>query len=104
MQDQRTRMVPALQSYAGDMPEALQPLGAWLLQHTYLVVFVGALIDATGIPFPGRLILVAAGAFAARGWGRPLAGVLPCARGRGDAAPPSVYAAAAGAYRPPLPL
>ena len=49
------------------MPVALQPVATWLLTHTYLVVFVGALIDATGIPFPGRLILVAAGAFAARG-------------------------------------
>jgi membrane protein DedA with SNARE-associated domain len=49
------------------MPEVLQPLAAWLLEHTYLVVFVAALIDSTGIPFPGRIILVAAGAFAARG-------------------------------------
>ena len=49
------------------MPAALQPVATWLLTHTYLVVFVGALIDATGIPFPGRLILVAAGTFAARG-------------------------------------
>jgi len=49
------------------MPEALQPVAVWLAQHTYLIVFVGALIDSTGIPFPGRLILVAAGAFAARG-------------------------------------
>src|SRR5256885_4084672 len=78
-------MVPALQSYAGDMPEALQPLGAWLLQHTYLVVFVGALIDATGIPFPGRLILVAAGALPPPRGGHPVLGVLPRAPG---AAPP----------------
>jgi len=42
-------------------------VAAWFLTHTYLVVFVGALIDSTGIPFPGRLILVAAGAFSARG-------------------------------------
>jgi membrane protein DedA with SNARE-associated domain len=49
------------------MPESLQPLADWLVQHTYLIVFVGALIDSTGIPFPGRLILVAAGALAARG-------------------------------------
>jgi len=49
------------------MPESLQPLAVWLIQHTYLIVFVGALIDSTGIPFPGRLILVAAGALAARG-------------------------------------
>ena len=40
----------------------------WLVAHTYLVVFAGALIDATGLPFPGRLLLVAAGAVAeARG-------------------------------------
>jgi membrane protein DedA with SNARE-associated domain len=51
------------------MPDALQPLGAWLGQHTALVVFVAALIDATGIPFPGRVVLVGAGAFAARGEG-----------------------------------
>jgi len=63
------------------MPEALQPLGAWLLNHTYLVVFVGALIDATGIPFPGRLILVVAGAFAARGDVNPVAIVLLGAAG-----------------------
>jgi membrane protein DedA with SNARE-associated domain len=49
------------------MPESLQPLADWLVQHTYLIAFVGALIDSTGIPFPGRLILVAAGALAARG-------------------------------------
>ena len=55
------------------MPDALQPLAAWLLAHTYLVVFVGALIDSTGIPFPGRLILVAAGAFASRGDVNPVA-------------------------------
>jgi len=35
-------------------------------------VFVGALIDSTGIPFPGRLILVAAGAFAGRGEVNPV--------------------------------
>ena len=49
------------------MSESLQPFAAWLVQHTYIVVFAGALVDATGIPFPGRLLLVAAGAFAARG-------------------------------------
>jgi membrane protein DedA with SNARE-associated domain len=49
------------------MPDALQPLAAWLGEHTALVVFVAALIDATGIPFPGRVVLVGAGAFAAQG-------------------------------------
>ena len=74
-------MVPPLQSYAGGMPEALQPVAAWLLSHTYLVVFFGALIDSTGIPFPGRLILVAAGAFAHRGDVNPAVVVLLGAAG-----------------------
>lgn len=34
----------------------------WLGAYTYAVVFVGMLIDASGLPFPGRLLLVAAGA------------------------------------------
>lgn len=56
------------------MPEALQP-------YTYLAVFVGALVDATGIPIPGRLILVAAGAFSARGDVSPILVVLLGAAG-----------------------
>ena len=40
----------------------IETLLAWLAAHTYEVVFVGALIDATGLPFPGRLVLAAAGA------------------------------------------
>src|SRR5262245_66014537 len=40
---------------------------AWLSAHTYAVVFVATLIDATAIPFPGRIILAAAGAVAATG-------------------------------------
>lgn len=47
--------------------DALRPLFEWLVEHTYLVVFVGTVIDATGLPFPGRLLLVAAGALAATG-------------------------------------
>jgi membrane protein DedA with SNARE-associated domain len=47
--------------------DALRPLFEWLAEHTYLVVFVGTLIDASGIPFPGRLLLAAAGAVAAVG-------------------------------------
>lgn len=34
----------------------------WLTTSLYMAVFVGVLIDATGIPFPGRLLLIAAGA------------------------------------------
>jgi membrane protein DedA with SNARE-associated domain len=35
-------------------------------QHLYPMVFLVAAIDATGIPFPGRLLLVMAGAYASR--------------------------------------
>jgi membrane protein DedA with SNARE-associated domain len=34
----------------------------------YLGLFLATLIDATGIPFPGRVVLVAAGAAMARDW------------------------------------
>jgi len=47
--------------------EVLRPLFDAFVAHAYLVVFVGALIDATGLPFPGRLLLTAAGAYAAAG-------------------------------------
>jgi membrane protein DedA with SNARE-associated domain len=47
--------------------ELAQSLMAWLSAHTYAVVFLATLIDATAIPFPGRIILAAAGAFAAAG-------------------------------------
>jgi len=36
----------------------------------YLGLFLAALIDATGFPFPGRAVLVAAGAATARDWGQ----------------------------------
>ena len=39
----------------------------WLVGHTYAVVFLTTLIDATAIPFPGRVVLAAAGAVAATG-------------------------------------
>ena len=44
-----------------------EALTAWLVGHTYAVVFVSSLIDATAFPFPGRIILAAAGAAAATG-------------------------------------
>ena len=47
--------------------DALRPLVDAFVSHAYLVVFVGALIDATGLPFPGRLLLAGAGAYAAAG-------------------------------------
>jgi membrane protein DedA with SNARE-associated domain len=40
---------------------------ALLAAHAYLVVFLGTLIDATGTPFPGRLLLITAGGLAATG-------------------------------------
>jgi membrane protein DedA with SNARE-associated domain len=39
----------------------------WLTAYTYPVVFLGTLIDATGVPFPGRVLLIAAGALAGTG-------------------------------------
>jgi membrane-associated protein len=50
--------------------DVLRPLFDWLADHTYLVVFLGTVIDATGLPFPGRLLLAAAGALAANGHAR----------------------------------
>jgi membrane protein DedA with SNARE-associated domain len=47
----------------------LRPLLEALAEHAYAVVFFGALIDATGVPFPGRLLLAGAGAWAAAGHG-----------------------------------
>jgi membrane protein DedA with SNARE-associated domain len=45
------------------------PIIEWLSAHLYPVVFIGALVDASGIPFPGRLLLIAAGAMTAAGHG-----------------------------------
>jgi membrane protein DedA with SNARE-associated domain len=47
--------------------DALQPYLTWFIAHTYVVIFFGTIIDAVGFPFPGRLLLAAAGAFAAAG-------------------------------------
>ena len=33
----------------------------WLADHRFAVVFVSSLIDATGLPFPGRVVLLLAG-------------------------------------------
>ena len=63
------------------MPESLQPLAVWLVQHTYVVIFVAALVDSTGMPFPGRLLLVAAGAYSARGDVHPVGVMLAGAAG-----------------------
>lgn len=47
--------------------DVLRPYFGWIIEHTYIVVFVCTVIDATGLPFPGRVVLAAAGAFAAAG-------------------------------------
>jgi membrane protein DedA with SNARE-associated domain len=39
------------------------PLDAWLLEHLYAVVLLGAVVDAIGIPFPGRILLITVGSF-----------------------------------------
>jgi cardiolipin synthase len=36
-------------------------LEGWLRAHLYAVVFVGAFVDALGVPFPGRIMLLTAG-------------------------------------------
>ena len=45
--------------------DALRPHLDLLHAHLYAVVFVSSVIDATGVPFPGRVLLVVAGALAA---------------------------------------
>jgi membrane protein DedA with SNARE-associated domain len=40
------------------------PLDVWLREHLYAVVFLGALVDAVGVPFPGRIMLITAGSLA----------------------------------------
>jgi len=44
--------------------DAVQPYLDFFADHRFAVVFVASLIDATGLPFPGRLFLVLAGALA----------------------------------------
>jgi len=39
-------------------------LVTFLIAHLYLAVFLASAIDATGVPFPGRIILVVTGTFA----------------------------------------
>ena len=41
--------------------DAMGPFLGWLQEYLFPVVFVTSLIDATGLPFPGRAMLVATG-------------------------------------------
>jgi len=45
--------------------DTARPFLGWLHEHLLPVVFLTSLIDATGLPFPGRAMLVAAGIAAA---------------------------------------
>jgi membrane-associated protein len=44
------------------VPEALPPYLGHLGHHLHAAVFLVAAVDATGVPFPGRLLVVMAGA------------------------------------------
>jgi membrane-associated protein len=44
--------------------DSLHPYLDFFAAHLYLVVFLSSLIDATGFPFPGRIMLVLAGTIA----------------------------------------
>ena len=46
------------------MEAATDRLALFLVPHLYLTVFAVSAVDAIGIPFPGRIVLVLAGAFA----------------------------------------
>ena len=48
-----------------EIMDAARPFLGWLHEHLLPVVFLTSLIDATGLPFPGRAMLVAAGIAAA---------------------------------------
>ena len=41
--------------------DSIEPLLTWLQLHLFAVVLVSSFIDATGVPFPGRAVLIAAG-------------------------------------------
>jgi len=45
--------------------DLVRPFLAFLDDHRYVAVFAASVIDATGIPFPARIVLVLAGAVAA---------------------------------------
>ena len=47
--------------------DTLAPYLAFFTAHVYVIVFVAAMIDATGVPFPGRFLLIIGGALATGG-------------------------------------
>jgi membrane-associated protein len=55
-----------VESWDGDV-DALRPVADLFARHPLLVTFLVTVVDATGFPFPGRVVLVLAGAYAATG-------------------------------------
>ena len=47
--------------------DTVRPFLDFLAEHTYGVVFIVTLIDSFGLPFPGRLLVIVAGALTAGG-------------------------------------
>ncbi|MGH7320535.1 MAG: DedA family protein [Candidatus Rokuibacteriota bacterium] len=63
------------------MDDVLLSLWSGFTRHAYALVFLVSLIDATGTPLPGRLLLIAGGALAAAGGASLLAMILLAAGG-----------------------
>lgn len=59
--------------------EVAQPFIAFLTGHVHLAVFAACAIEATGIPFPSRILLILAGVFLASTAGLAWAVVLAAA-------------------------
>lgn len=47
--------------------DGIAPFLAFFTDHRYAVVFVATAVDSTGVPFPGRLLLLIAGALSTGG-------------------------------------
>jgi len=39
------------------------PIDGWLREYLYVVVFLGTIVDAVGLPSPGRIMLITVGSF-----------------------------------------
>jgi undecaprenyl-diphosphatase len=63
------------------MLDLFAPIWGFFARHAYVVAFVVTAIDATGLPFPGRVLLVAAGTMAAAGEVHVVAMILIAAAG-----------------------
>ena len=50
-----------VQRHRVETKTVLMSLDGWLIQHVYVVVLLGAMVDAVGVPFPGRIMLITVG-------------------------------------------